>query len=112
MKKITSDIAKSLKQIGYPNLKEYDIDGYEVPIGKGVSYTYPSYLDVWLWINEQRGIIFYPHYFPIKEKWSCWYRDTNRVLSEDEFGFSAGPEDAIVTAVDYIIEKGYINVNL
>lgn len=101
MKKVSLEIAKVLKDAGYP--LTYNEVEYEEPWGGINSYidynnpNLPTYIDVWLWLWREKK-------YPIDiDCYNAAHWSTDIVSGE-----FTDPEEAIITAIDYLVENNMI----
>lgn len=114
MERVSFEVAKYLKEVGYPQ-SEYGHHYYTNGVScygvllKDINIYAPTYIDVWLWLCN-KGIVFYPAIYPAHEPsgWSCYYRDNIRVIDIDTFGVHNNPEKSIESAIKYLVEHHLI----
>lgn len=129
MKRVSFEVAKAIKEVGYPQDYRTDIyysnesedaSGYGYQEGDEISYdavrknqieaiAAPTYLEVWLWLCD-KGIVFYPAMYSAHNPsgWSCYYRDNIRIIDLDTFGVYNNPEEAIIAAIEYLVTNNLI----
>lgn len=111
MKRVSFEVAKAIKDAGYPQpsyCPQYKEDGeFEngfTDLGEGVYYA-PTYLEVWLWLWREKNI----------------YIDIDHIVSDDmiaaikcnsecvsKYIESEDPEEAIIEAIVYIVDNDLI----
>lgn len=118
MKRVSFKVAKAIKEAGYPQGPEeyaYRSNG-EIYIFENMfdhipdyCCDAPTYLEVWLWLCD-KGIVFYPAMYSAHHPsgWSCYYRDNIRVMDVNTFGVYNTPEEAIIKAIDYLVDNDLI----
>lgn len=103
MKRVSFEVAKDLKEAGYPQTTSYLRYNSKGGLGcppDDIGYCVPTYLEVWLWLWREKRyaidaeckeklVITIPH--------NMW---ENGIISEryDD------PEDAIIAAIEYLVE--------
>lgn len=117
MKRVSFEVAKALKEAGYPqwSVEEadnsklaYDCEGelWEIRYfdqNPQDYYTAPTYLDVWLWLWREKDmkLLFYPTY---KED-SYGIQGLSIPFNKEEYN---DPEEAIIAAIEYFVNKDLI----
>lgn len=128
MKIVSLKVAKAIKEAGYPLQRFHTVsrEQFEYGWGSGIygespsilypedndfvdMYFCPTYLEVWLWLCKT-GITFYPAKYSAHNPsgWSCYYCDNMRIIDIDTFGIYIDPEDAIVAAIEYLVENNLL----
>lgn len=113
MKRVSFEVAKALKEAGCPQWSTeeandaklaYDCDGelWEIRYfdqNPQDYYTAPTYLDVWLWLWREKGI-----------KYEIVKSGTHVLCKEEpyKFHYEKDPEEAIIAAVNYLVENNLI----
>lgn len=115
MKLVSFEIAKALKEAGYPqDYIEYYYDYNECMQKRDRCYVNcqcvaPTYIDVWFWLWREKKIAIGCAY---KETYKHWCANANINAGNDEDliirKYSSGscndPEEAIIAAIQYIVE--------
>lgn len=99
MKRVSSEVAKALKEAGYP--QEVKEDEYSCSEWDSESKTFvllPYAMDIWLWLWREKKIVIEPVY--CKEGWT--------VLTHGVQGFFNDPEEAIIGAIEYLGDNDLI----
>lgn len=108
-KRVSFKVAQAIKEAGYPQEGEIGFSKFGEQITDKslldiIAYD-PTYLDVWLWLWREKDIritditdvsIFIS--FPFE------YRAYSRYLRID----SKGPEETIITAIEYLVDNNLI----
>lgn len=85
--KVSFEIAKAIKNYGYPQ----DI-------------STPTYLDVWLWMSEEKNIYISPKHDFNDNNENVWTNGWTTDTYKD-------PQSAIIAAVEYIVTNNYFYDN-
>lgn len=126
MKRVTFETARWLKEVGYPQDKEftayYNEDGilikpYVFNTGKEVADA-PTYLEVWLWLwREKKYRILLS---ASNQRWdevhgvvdgvdgiveTSWHRGLPGYDATDHKANHTDPEKAIIAAIEYLVDK-------
>lgn len=96
MKRVSFNVAKALKEAGYPQ------SDYDEMMG---SITKPSYLDVWLWLWREKKVAISTNRFE-REWGSLVLTSFNKPLFIGNH-FS-GPEEAIIAAIKYLADNNLL----
>lgn len=111
---VSFEVAKALKEAGYPQVGryQYTYTGKLVDLVRegGVCYgpMAPTYIDIWLWMWRKKGIQITP------KKWlqpSCLgsIMESDNGLYHEIYDLDKkDPEEAIVKAIDYLVENNLI----
>lgn len=116
MKRVSSNVAKILKEAGYPQkviietTKIYDEDGnsfhpqtvYDPEEGEIIA---PTYFEVWLWLWREKKFdisICFPN--ATGTKWFCDNESEGYCFTNE----CDDPEEAIIAAIDYLIDNNLI----
>lgn len=104
MKRCSFEVAKALKEVGYPQNGNYwyskeGIECYSESDLDEIDYTVsPTYLEIWLWLWRQKKI-----HIDI-DKDVC----KEGVMSFDDITFEEyktdDPEEAIIAAIEHLVE--------
>lgn len=124
MQKIVSyEVAKALKEAGYP--QEYDVFGgttchyknentiqHHSMIGlyEDIECAAPTYLDVWLWLWREKKIRIETGDMGIYKIYDAteWVDNYGYHLIDLSNNVLNDPEEAIVKAIDYLVENNLI----
>ncbi len=121
MKPVSFEVAKAIKEAGYPQfgtatlfvLEDFKMGNVIIPKGaEKENYdednfhlhpnmnwaAIPTYLDVWLWLCRKKGIC-----VEIKDN---LYHITAKVKNQRFYGDD--PEEAIISMIDYLVEHNLI----
>lgn len=107
MKRVSFEVAKALKEAGYPQkgisyywYSKEDTECYSESDLDEIGYVFsPTYLEVWLWLWREKKI-------PIdlcsvdNERWAYFEQGIN--ISRDGYIYR-DPEEAIIAAIDYLV---------
>lgn len=103
MKRVSFEAAKSLKEAGYPQYgycdSYYDFDGHLVSKFcniKKLVYPAPYVMEAWLWLWREKRIS-----VDIDCYNGFWSSDVNGTDCND-------PEEAIIAAIEYLVEQNLI----
>lgn len=136
-KRVSFKVAKAIKEAGYPqgnknsgNCPVYPLEDHDenytpyTRIGKittrykcetwrilsSIPYVVaPTYLDVWLWLWREKKFAIPADYFGYDNN----YWSSCIPISGDRFEFFEplhDPEDAIIAAIEYIIDKNLLSI--
>ena len=122
MKKVSFKVAKAIKEAGYPQDNHTAIyledgsciyTGGLLDTGSSIYYKIVSYIEVWLWLWQEKGIKLEVHHpidldkpnFFDEERVYCATGYDVAYADECEY---ANPEDAIVAAIDCLVENNLI----
>ena len=97
---VTFEVAKALKEAGYPIELPSQIETGGVRIPK-----FPSYIDTWLWLwREKKTEIEMQALSYARGRVRVWpeYFKSSKVFE------STDPEEAIAKAIDYLVENNLI----
>lgn len=124
MKRVSFNVAKAIKEAGYPQGWECDehycleSEGeYGYQIGDLVSVntihknclevvSAPTYMEVWIWLWREKKICINCNYdkYNLPPMWWC--------NNEDRINYNSpnfdGPEEAIIGAIEYLVDKNLI----
>lgn len=117
-KRVTFKIAKALKKAGYPqdiliDNKIFDIRTQDITSNlnylaiygdDGYYISAPTYLDVWLWLSEEKNIYISPKHDFNDNNENVWTNGWTTDTYKD-------PQSAIIAAVEYIITNNYFYDN-
>lgn len=115
-KRVSFKVAKALKEAGYWDPNTTLTSQYNNPCYAKNEKLYengcicdwedvfpaPTYLDVWLWLCREKGKDSMTCYFKDRRRWSCWITGMERTISEND------PEEAIIAAIDYLVDNDLI----
>lgn len=113
MKRVSFNVAKTIKEAGYPQDKQsitdigwYNMAGIytnQLPTqweGDNMFVAVaPTYLEVWIWLWKEKNVKFSVE--PNDDLSECYTTDLGYLISE----FGADPEEAIVSAIEYLVES-------
>ena len=110
MKIVSIEVAKAIKEAGYPqgteNTSYYNKNGVLIePFVFDGDYEIadaPTYIEVWLWLWKEKGIKLSVE--PNDDETECYTKDLGKLISE----FGSNPEEAIVPVINYLVEKNLI----
>lgn len=111
-KRVSFKVAKAIKKAGYPldtpitEVGWYNAAGIYTktppPIWEGDNLfeaLAPTYLDVWLWLWREKGIVIDPD-----EVGNDWYIDSFMLPMETY----PDPEEAIIAAIEYLVDNDLV----
>lgn len=126
LKRVSFNIAKMLKEIGYPQkqgenywYKEgsylckhseptieiyYKDDYFEY---SNNLYYAPTYLEAWLWLWREKGIYIDIAYYGNNVEVSIWGKGCNRI--KYIVMQNADPEECIIASLEYLVDNNLIN---
>lgn len=119
LKFVTFEIAKVLKEAGYPqnleNTAYYNEEGmlvkpYVFCGGKEIADA-PTYIDAWLWMWREKKIAIG---CPYENTYNYWFTNINAendkslILWKYSSGEREDPEEAIISAIEYLVENNLI----
>lgn len=122
MKEVSFKIAKAIKKAGYP--QDRSSNCYNAYTGEfhytscsdswlkdGDYIDAPTYLDAWLWLwREKKIAIGCPH----ENTYNYWFTNINAendkslILWKYSSGECNDPEEAIISAIDYLVDNDLI----
>lgn len=101
MKRVTFEVAKALKDAGYPQTGGdwwYSSDGElsEDFYPEYMEFFAPTYIEVWLWLWREKAVPLEILFYEPRSKWYvfCEY---------NEMPFKDNPEEAIVEAINHLV---------
>lgn len=106
-KKVSFEVAKHLEEVGYPQSQfapQYkengELENGFTDLGEGCVYA-PTYLDVWLWLFNEKNIVIEP---------KCRINDNGNYYWENGWIDCTyyDQEEAIVAAIEYIVKDNLI----
>lgn len=98
-KLVTPEIAKVLKEAGYPQDIHDSTIFIECDVNKmQEALVLPTYLDVWIWLYRERNFVL-EFKFTENAPFNSPYIWENRILK----CFGKDPEETLVGAIDYLI---------
>lgn len=117
MKRVLFRVAKAIKEAGYPQgissncynaitCEFYYTSSLDSRLKNGDYIDAPTYLDVWLWLWREKKICINCNYdkYNMLPMWWC--------TNEDGINYNTpnydDPEEAIISAIDFIIENNLI----
>lgn len=116
MKRVSFEVAKYLKEIGYPQAETDEVyrndgclDSYSKWIGgvTDVCCDAPTYLEVWLWLWREKGI-----YISVERIFTT---EGVRVSCSVSYGvniyrlkYRLNPEEAIIASIEYLVTNKLI----
>lgn len=100
MKQVSFEVAKALKEAGYPQYgscdEYYNHNGQVISkfcdINKLI-YPAPTYLEVWLWLWREKGYAI-----------ECAYKYRRFHNYKTSYNY-ADPEEAIIAAIEHLVNK-------
>lgn len=100
MKRVSFKVAKALKEAGYPQDRtnsHYTNCGELVYYGIAgeTGFDAPTYLEVWLWLWREKNI-------------SIDWKDGYIYVNGEEIGCFNEPEEAIIAAIEYLVDNDLI----
>lgn len=111
MKCVSFEVAKAIKEAGYPQKCGlwYNKKGIEFSYTEDYSecYARPTYLDVWLWLWREKKNAIPADYFGYENN----YWSSCVPLGDGRFEFFEplhDPEEAIIKAIDYVVDNDLI----
>lgn len=122
MKRVSFEIAKVIKEAGYPqdNVPITEIGWYNIArVYTNQLPTYwegdnmfvavaPTYLEVWLWLWREKGIyIDIAHYYSSDEV-TIFDNKYNEIKYIDCIGKYRDPEEAIIKAIEYLVNENLL----
>lgn len=103
MERVSFEVAKALKEAGYPQSQfapQYKENGeFEnglTDLGEGCYYA-PTYTDVWLWLWREKGV-----------KIDIMSRYYAMAIIEDSSFCENDPEKAIIAAIKYLVNENLL----
>lgn len=103
MKRVSFEVAKAIKEAGYPQDYKsggFTIEGYKVNpklrSDEKVEYSRPTYFEVWLWLWREKNIriLFDDDYVEIPGYHYCEFQKDY-----------TDPEKAIIAAIEYVVKN-------
>ena len=111
LKRVSFKVAKAIKDNGYPQIfvdcayyEDNNLHHTEDPYNNCrtiIAYA-PTYLEVWLWLWKEKNIKFSVE--PNDDLSECYTTDIGYLISE----FGDDPEEAIVSAIEYLVDNDLI----
>lgn len=121
MKIVSIEVAKAIKEAGYPLQRFHTVsrEQFEHGWGPGIysespsilypedndfvdMYLCPTYIEVWLWLWKEKGIKLSVE--PNDDETECYTKDLGKLISE----FGSNPDEAIEAAIKYLVENNLI----
>lgn len=113
MKRVSFEVAKAIKDAGYPQenltdkvyLLNCDKEGKLAHYNSALYYdcaVAPTYLEVWLWLWREKKIAIPADYFGYENN----YWESCVPIDNDKFEFFShmkDPEEAIIAAIEYLV---------
>ena len=130
MKRVSFEVAKAIKEAGYPQTKSIQCN-YYYAIRKqekaGQPYYYegyllssddiydcdaydddyidaPTYIDVWLWLWQVKGIHIDIVSSKLGTQMDIWDSEQHNIMGDNTVFYSS-PEDAIEAAIKYLVDN-------
>lgn len=116
MKRVSFEVAKAIKEVGYPQKGNAHSTYYDeqyketfIPFecNRSRDYLAPTYLEVWLWLWREKHIEFAPTHNSIEFAQgdeSLWLKS----IDIPELATKTDPEEAIIKAIEYLVENNLI----
>lgn len=117
-KRVSFEVAKAIKEAGYPQsfycpqYKENgELENGFTDLGEGCIYA-PTYIDVWLWLwrEKKKSISIICDEDDRLE--ANWYVNAEKLIggigSFTEQVFFEDPEDAIIAAIEYLVDNDLV----
>lgn len=119
---VSYNVAKALKEAGYPQentefryiLRNSTFDHLWFKKGELIDKTQkmhliniadaPTYIDAWMWLWREKGIRIEVCELDERATWSTYIKP---ILIEEDSGYQ-DPEEAIVKAIEYLVENNLI----
>lgn len=117
MKRVSFKVAKAIKEVGYPQDSDiYYYDSYgNLNVYESYStmclhngYRAPFYLDVWTWLWNEKNIQITPKRWTQPSCIGSTIEVCNCLLHEMYNLDKTGPEEAIIAAIDYLVDNDLI----
>lgn len=114
MKRVSFEVAKALKEAGYPQdyietwyYGDKKIHHIDDPYVESITRLFraPTYIEVWLWLWREKKI--YLNTDTTKKDIVCIYWDST-IIHEIKDMKIADPEEAIVIAIEYLVTNNLI----
>lgn len=122
-KRVSFEVAKAIKEAGYPQgntqgqyaqmtyydnglqreIKEGDYFGEFIILGIDV----PTYLDVWLWLWQVKGIHIDIVSSKLGTQMDIWDSEQHNIMGDNTVFYNS-PEDAIEAAIKYLVDNDLI----
>lgn len=110
MKRVSFEVAKALKEAGYPQNADEGVEhwycqdgGIDTNLIDDPICSCPTYLEAWLWLWREKKISIYPE--ECLDKWAVFELGSNH--SREGYIYN-DPEEAIITAIKYLVDNNLI----
>lgn len=113
MKRVSFNVAKTLKEAGYPQISQryqYTYEGTLTDLVRdgGICYgpVAPTYIDTWLWLWREKDIRIQNNTY---DTIICLVESKpNRIIYLNGNAYGKDPEEAIIAAIEYLVTNNLI----